>query len=71
MDQVYSSTSKGYDDLIELVLSGGGVVGVSSAYRTAGWDAAGGLDEVLRRGTDSDLFRLNTVSGGASKHFQE
>ena len=54
------------DDLIELVLSGGGVVcGSTALIRTAGWDAAGGLDEVLRRGTDSDLFRRIIVSGGA------
>ena len=52
-------------DLVELVLTGGGVVcGSTAVIYTKVWDRHGGLDERLHRGTDSDLVRKIIVNNG-------
>jgi glycosyltransferase involved in cell wall biosynthesis len=48
----------------ERLLQGGSIIGGSTALiRRSAWIAAGGLDERLPRGTDSDLFRRIILAG--------
>lgn len=48
----------------ERLLEGGGVIcGSTPLIRREAWNAAGGLDERMPRGTDSDLFRGIIVAG--------
>jgi glycosyltransferase involved in cell wall biosynthesis len=53
------------------LLKGGGVISGSTALISrAAWIAAGGLDERMPRGTDSDLFRRIILCGYAGKVLQ-
>ena len=48
----------------ERLLEGGGVIcGSTPLIRREAWNAAGGLDERMPRGTDSDLFRRIVLRG--------
>jgi GT2 family glycosyltransferase len=56
------------NDWEERLLEGGGIIcGSTPLIRRSAWIAAGGLDERLARGTDSDLFRRIILSGFEGK----
>jgi glycosyltransferase involved in cell wall biosynthesis len=56
------------NDWKERLLEGGGIIcGSTPLIRRSAWIAAGGLDERLARGTDSDLFRRIILSGFKGK----
>lgn len=52
------------DDWARQLLKGGGVIcGSTPLISRSAWTAAGGLDERMPRGTDSDLFRRIVLEG--------
>jgi glycosyltransferase involved in cell wall biosynthesis len=54
------------------LLRGGGIISGSTALiRRDAWIAAGGLDERMPRGTDSDLFRGVIIAGYGGKVIRE
>lgn len=57
---------------VDKLLQGGGVIcGSTPLIRRTAWSAAGGLDERMPRGTDSDLFRRIILIGYSGKILRE
>jgi len=59
-------------DWVSKLLSGGGIIcGSTPLISRLAWDAAGGMDEKMPRGTDSDLFRRIVLNNFPAKILPE